>query len=59
MERWRAVTVIALSVELTYLATIIALGKVMKESSYGLEIVLMALGGALAAVLVMKVEAQK
>lgn len=45
---------VILSMELTYLATIIALGKVMKDSSYGLEIVLAALGGALAATLMMK-----
>lgn len=52
MDKWRALVVILLSLELTFLATVIAIGKVSKETSYGLEIVLMALGGALAAVLV-------
>jgi hypothetical protein len=54
MSRWRALYVLVLSLELTFLAAVIALGKVSKDTSYGLEIVLMALGGALAAVLVIK-----
>jgi hypothetical protein len=51
MDKWRALVIVLLSVELTGLAAIIALGKVAKDSSYGLEIVLMALGGALAVVI--------
>ena len=50
MDKWRALVIVLLSVELSVLAGIIALGKVAKDSSYGLEIVLMALGGALAVV---------
>lgn len=51
MDKWRALVILSLSLELTFLAAIIALGKVAKDTSYGLEIVLMALGGSLAVVL--------
>jgi Na+/proline symporter len=54
MDKWRALVILVLSLELTFLGAITALGHVTKELSYGLEIIYMALGGALAATLVMK-----
>ena len=54
MDKWRALVIIVLSLELSGLGALTALGDVTKEKSYGLEIIYMALGGALAATLVMK-----